>query len=328
MKIVFMGTPDFAVTTLQALIDSGHEVIAAVSQPDKPFGRKAEMRPTPVRAAAEAAGIPVLQPRRLKDPEFTEHLEQLAPDVIVVAAYGKIIPGFILELPKYGCLNVHASLLPKYRGAAPIQWAILDGEPETGISIMKMNEGLDTGDILNTARVQITDTETGGSLFDKLAAAGGRLLVETLAMVEAGAVRPEKQPADSPTPYARMIVKEDGLIDWNRSAAEIERQVRALDPWPCAYTRLNGKLFKVLCSRVLPVSAETGTNEAGCDRIKEPDAAAALPGSILAAGSAGIDVCTGAGVLRITEVQLEGKKRMAAVDFLRGHPLEAGVLLG
>ena len=183
MKIVFMGTPDFAVTTLQALIDSGHEVVAAVSQPDKPFGRKAELRPTPVKAAALAAGIPVLQPRRLRDPEFTEELEQVAPDVIVVAAYGKIIPGFILELPKYGCLNVHASLLPKYRGAAPIQWAIMDGEKETGISIMQMNEGLDTGDILTVSRVLITDTETGGSLFDKLAAEGGRLLVETLKLV-------------------------------------------------------------------------------------------------------------------------------------------------
>ena len=321
MRIVFMGTPDFAVTTLRALIGSGHEVVAAVSQPDKPFGRKAELRPTPVRAAAEAEGIPVLQPRRLRDPEFTEKLEQLDPDVIVVAAYGKIIPGFILELPKYGCLNVHASLLPKYRGAAPIQWAILDGETETGISIMQMNEGLDTGDILNISRVAITDTETGGSLFDKLAAEGGRLLVDTLKLLEAGQIRPEKQPADSPTPYARMIVKEDGLIDWKRSAAEIERQVRALDPWPGAYTRLNGKLFKVLRSHV---PAWNETNDPQYDRIGN----GRMPGCVLSAGSGGIDICTGDGVLRVTEVQLEGKKRMEAADFLRGRPMEQGLVLG
>ena len=324
MKIVFMGTPDFAVTTLQALIESGHEVIAAVSQPDKPFGRKAELRPTPVKAAAEAAGIPVLQPRRLRDPEFTEKLEQLAPDVIVVAAYGKIIPKFILELPRYGCVNVHASLLPKYRGAAPIQWAILDGEPETGVSIMQMNEGLDEGDILNMSRVAISDTETGGSLFNKLAAEGGRLLVETLQLLEEGKIRPEKQPADSPTPYARMIVKEDGLIDWKRSAAEIERQVRGLDPWPGAYTRLDGKMFKILRSHVL---AEGETNVSGYDKMNQNENVLAV-GSVLAAGKEGIDVCTGDGILRVTEVQLEGKKRMAAADFLRGHAIEPGLQLG
>lgn len=324
MKIVFMGTPDFAVTTLQALIESGHEVIAAVSQPDKPFGRKAELRPTPVKAAAEAAGIPVLQPRRLRDPEFTEKLEQLAPDVIVVAAYGKIIPKFILELPRYGCVNVHASLLPKYRGAAPIQWAILDGEPETGVSIMQMNEGLDEGDILNMSRVAISDTETGGSLFNKLAAEGGRLLVETLQLLEEGKIRPEKQPADSPTPYARMIVKEDGLIDWRKSAAEIERQVRGLDPWPGAYTRLDGKMFKILRSHV---PAEGETNVSGYDKINQNGNVPGI-GSVLAAGKEGIDVCTGDGILRVTEVQLEGKKRMAAADFLRGHALEQGLLLG
>ena len=324
MKIVFMGTPDFAVTTLQALIESGHEVIAAVSQPDKPFGRKAELRPTPVKAAAEVAGIPVLQPRRLRDPEFTEKLEQLAPDVIVVAAYGKIIPKFILELPRYGCVNVHASLLPKYRGAAPIQWAILDGEPETGVSIMQMNEGLDEGDILNISRVAISDTETGGSLFNKLAAEGGRLLVETLQLLEEGKIRPEKQPADSPTPYARMIVKEDGLIDWKRSAAEIERQVRGLDPWPGAYTRLDGKMFKILRSHVL---AEGETNVSGYDKMNQNENVLAV-GSVLAAGKEGIDVCTGDGILRVTEVQLEGKKRMAAADFLRGHAIEPGLQLG
>lgn len=328
MRIVFMGTPDFAVTTLQALIGSGHEVIAAVSQPDKPIGRKAELRPTPVKAAAMEAGIPVLQPQRLRDPEFTEHLEQLAPDVIVVAAYGKIIPGFILELPRYGCLNVHASLLPKYRGAAPIQWAILDGEEETGVSIMQMNEGLDTGDILTVSKVKIERTETGGSLFDKLAAEGGRLLVETLGLLEKGEVKPQPQPADSPTPYARMIVKEDGRIDWNRDAAAIERQVRGLDPWPGAWTRLNGKVFKILQS-CIPEDSETKPEECG---KMNPAAASpeqeAGPGCVLNTGAGGIDVCTGNGVLRITEVQLEGKKRMSAADFLRGRPMEKGLLLG
>ena len=317
MKIVFMGTPDFAVTTLQALIDSEHEVIAAVSQPDKPFGRKAELRPTPVHACAEAAGIPVLQPARVRDPEFLAQLEQLAPDVIVVAAYGKIIPKAVLELPKYGCLNVHASLLPKYRGAAPIQWAILNGEKETGVTIMQMNEGLDTGDILTSAEVEIADTETGGSLFDKLAAAGGKLLVETLPLVESGEIRPQQQPEESPTPYAGMIKKEDGLIDWSKDAAAIGRQVRALDPWPGTYTRLNGKQFKILHSQVLSLGE---TNAGTCDRI--------MPGSVIKADAEGIDICTGNGILRATEVQLEGKKRMAAADFLRGRPVETGLLLG
>lgn len=324
MKIVFMGTPDFAVVTLQALISSGHEVAAVISQPDKPFGRKAELRPTPVKAAAEAAGIPVFQPQRLRDPGFTEQLEQLAPDVIVVAAYGKIIPSFILELPRYGCLNVHASLLPKYRGAAPIQWAILDGEKETGVTIMQMNEGLDTGDILSMAKVPITDNETGGSLFDKLAAEGGHLLVETLPLVENGTVRPQKQPQDSPTPYARMITKEDGQINWSRDAAAIERQVRALDPWPGAYTRLNGKFFKILRSHVVSVPAECETKSEECGKIQ----ADVQPGSVLRTGREGIDVCTGSGVLRVTEVQLEGKKRMEAADFLRGRPIEKGLQLG
>ena len=320
MKIVFMGTPDFAAGILEALVHDGQDVIAAVSQPDKPVGRKAELRPTAVKAAAEAAGIPVLQPERLRDPEFMEKLENLAPDVIIVAAYGKIIPPFILELAPYGCLNVHASLLPKYRGAAPIQWAILDGEKETGVTIMQMNEGLDTGDMLAVSRVAITAEETGGSLFDKLEEEGSRLLLETLPLIEKRALQPKVQPKDSPTAYARMIEKKDGEINWEEEAAAIERRVRALDPWPGTYTRLDGKLFKVLKSRVL---TEDKTNTVNCDKIGTGQ----QPGTILQTGRDGIDVRTGAGILRVTEVQLEGKKRMTAADFLRGYPLEIGTVL-
>ena len=320
MRIVFMGTPDFASSVLQALIDAGENVAAAVSQPDKPVGRKAELRPTPVRQTAEAAGIPVLQPKKLKDPEFEAQLRNLDPDVIVVAAYGQIIPPYILELPRYGCLNVHASLLPKYRGAAPIQWSILDGEPETGVCIMQMDEGLDTGDVLASAVVPVGREETGGSLFDKLAGAGAALLLETLPRVEAGSLTPVKQPEESPTPYARMIRKEDGQIDWTAEAAAIERQVRALDPWPAAYTRLDGKMLKIWKTH-LP--AEVGTNSGECDTMETGQ-----PGMVRASGAEGIDVYTGAGILRITEQQLEGKKRMAAADFLRGHPLAAGTVFG
>ncbi|MCF0146188.1 MAG: methionyl-tRNA formyltransferase [Eubacterium sp.] len=245
MRVVFMGTPDFASYILKKMAEAGIDVIAAVTQTDKPFGRKAILKPSPVKEAALELGIPVLQPARVRDEAFLDELKALAPDAIVVAAYGKIIPKTILELPKYGCLNVHASLLPKYRGAAPIQWALLDGESETGVTIMRMDEGLDTGDMLEVRKVIPAPDETGGSLFDKLAEAGACLLMETLQKVEAGTACRTRQPAESPTRYARMITKEDGRIDWSKDSAGIERQVRALYPWPGTFTSLFGKNCKI-----------------------------------------------------------------------------------
>ena len=309
MRVVFMGTPDFAAETLRAVLEAGHEVAAVVTQPDKPVGRKAVLTAPPVKELAVSRGIPVLQPRRVREEGFFELLQGYAPDVIVVAAFGQIIPKNILEMPEYGCLNVHASLLPKYRGAAPIQWAILDGETETGVSIMQMNEGLDTGDILTVREVPIGEKETGGSLFDKLAQAGAELLVSTLAKLGTGELHPEKQPEESPTAYARMLKKEDGRIDWTRPASAIERRVRGLYPWPGAWTTLEGKMLKIW-------SAETVSAECG----GTPGAAADAEGELL--------VQTGNASLRILELQLEGKRRMTAEEFLKGRAIAPGTVLG
>ncbi|MGN0361422.1 MAG: methionyl-tRNA formyltransferase [Bilifractor sp.] len=336
MRIVFMGTPDFAVGTLLAMADAGHEIVGVVTQTDKPVGRRQELKPTAVKAAALQRGFTVYQPAKLrKNPEFLETLKDLAPDVIVVAAYGKIIPPEILSLPKYGCLNVHASLLPKYRGAAPIQWAVIDGEEKSGVTIMQMNEGLDTGDMLARVEVPITADETGGSLFDKLAAAGAKLLVETLPKVEAGTLHPVKQPEESPTPYARMIRKEDGKIEWSLPASKIECLVRGMNPWPTAFTSLNGKGLKIWKSHVVTESAHSTTSPA--DDVLPTGTAAgtstpsadtpSVPGTVRST-EGGLLVQTGDGLLCITELQLEGKKRMQAADFLRGHALDAGTVLG
>ena len=248
MKIIFMGTPDFAVGTLRSLAEAGHEITLVVSQPDKPKGRGHAMVPTPVKAVAEELGIPVFQPVKIR--EAKDVLEKTEADVCVVAAFGQIIPASILHMKKYGCINVHASLLPKYRGAAPIQWAVIDGEKESGVTIMQMDEGLDTGDMLAKAIVPLDEKETGGSLFDKLSEAGGRLCVETLAKLEKGEITPEKQ-GESPTAYASMLDKKMGNIDWNKSAVVIERLVRGLNPWPSAYTHLDGKTLKIWACDVL-----------------------------------------------------------------------------
>ncbi|WP_230397779.1 methionyl-tRNA formyltransferase [Novisyntrophococcus fermenticellae] len=303
MKVVFMGTPDFSVGTLEAIIAAGHEVAGVVTQPDRPKGRGKAMQYTPVKTAAIAADIPVYQPIKVREPEFVELLRQLKPDVIVVVAFGQIIPASILEIPAFGCLNVHASLLPKYRGAAPIQWAVIDGEKESGVTIMRMDAGLDTGDMLAKTVIPLQENETGGSLFDKLSKAGAGLLVDTLDRLEQGEITPEKQPADSPNAYARMIRKTDGRIDWHMEAKNIERLIRGLNPWPSAYTILNQKTLKIWKASVLDV--ETG---------KEP-------GMVTDAGKSGIFVQTGKGVLRLEEVQLEGKKRMSCDAFLRGFQL-------
>lgn len=311
MKIVYMGTPDFAVPPLAALVKAGYEVTAVVTQPDKPKGRGKTLMPTPVKEEAMKHEIPVYQPVKVRDPEFVETLTGLAPDIIIVAAFGQIIPKTILDLPKYGCINIHASLLPKYRGAAPIQQAVIDGEKESGVTIMRMGTGLDTGDMISKIVVPIETEETGGSLFDKLAQAGADLLMETLPSIENGTATYEKQPEESPTPYAAMITKKMGLMDFSKSAEELERLVRGLNPWPSAYTFLNGKTLKVWKSTV-----EKGAN-----------GGKAIPGTITAVDKTGIHVACGEDVLVLREVQLEGKKRMETDAFLRGYQVTEETML-
>ena len=304
-----MGTPDFSVGALKALAENGYEIAGVVTQPDKPRGRGKASSMTPVKEAALELGLTVYQPSRVREQSFMDTVRALNPDVIVVSAFGQIIPKALLELPRYGCVNIHASLLPKYRGAAPIQWAVMDGEPISGVTIMQMDEGLDTGDMLAKTEVPLEPDETGGSLFDKLSRAGAELLIRTLPALEQGTLTPEKQPLESPTAYARMIRKEDGRIDWNLEAEAIERRIRGLNPWPSAYTELTGKILKIWRAEVLP--KESGQT----------------PGTVTEAGKGGFCVQTGKGVLRLLEVQLEGKKRMDAQAFLRGFHAAPGMKL-
>ena len=309
MKIVFMGTPDFAVPPLRALTEAGYEVAAVVTQPDKPKGRGKTLLPTPVKEEALMHEIPVYQPQKVKNnPEFMDILKEIAPDIIIVAAFGQLIPKEILELPKFGCINIHASLLPKYRGAAPIQQAVIDGEKESGVTIMQMAEGLDTGDMISKIVIPLSPEETGGSLFGKLAQAGAELLIKTLPSIEQGTAEYEKQPEESPTPYAAMITKQMGLMDFNRQACELERLVRGLNPWPSAYTFINGKTLKVWKCKVSMEETE------------------AVPGTVFLTDKEGIHVACGQGVLILTEVQLEGKKRMETEAFLRGYHIENGTV--
>lgn len=308
MRIVYMGTPDFAVNPLRALAEAGYEVVGVVTQPDKPKGRGKTMMPTPVKEEALKHGYPVYQPVKVREPEFMETLKALEPDIIVVAAFGQIIPGSILELPKFGCINIHASLLPKYRGAAPIQQAVIDGEKESGVTIMKMGTGLDTGDMISKIVVPITPSETGGSLFDKLAEAGAELLIKTLPHIFDGTAVYEKQPEESPTPYAGMITKQMGKMDFSKSAKELERLVRGLNPWPSAFTFWNGKTLKVWESFV----------------AEDADVSGLEPGTVVKTDKNGIYVACGQGVLVLSQVQLEGKKRMDADAFLRGCKIDAG----
>ncbi len=311
MRVVFMGTPDFAVGTLKALLQSRHQVVAVVTQPDKPKGRGKAMQFTPVKEVAVRAEIPVLQPKRVREPEVVEEIRQFHPDVIVVVAFGQLIPKAILDMPQYGCVNVHASLLPKYRGAAPIQWAVIDGEEKSGVTTMQMDEGLDTGDMLLTEEVVLDPQETGGSLFDKLSEVGAGLLLKTLDELEAGNVHPQKQPSESTTAYAAMLTKKMGEIDWTQSAVQIERLVRGLNPWPSAYTHLGQKTLKIWRAAVHPSMVQT----------KEP-------GTVILMDKKHFGVQTGDGMLEILELQLEGKKRMDADAFLRGYQVEDGIKLG
>ena len=299
MKIVFMGTPDFSVNALENIVKAGHDVVGVITQPDKPKGRGGKMQYTPVKEKALELGLDVYQPQRVKETEFIEKLKEMNPDAIVVIAFGQILPKAILDMPKYGCINVHASLLPKYRGAAPIQWSVIDGEKETGVTTMYMNEGLDTGDIIDKVVVPIDNKETGGSLFDKLAIEGGKLILKTLIELENGtAVRTPQD--DSKSNYAGMINKQLGKIDFNKSANEIERLIRGLNPWPSAYTKMDGKTLKIW--------------DADVDDSENDSA----PGTITEVGKDFIRVATGKGSLKILELQLEGKKRMKTRDFLNG----------
>ena len=309
MKLVYMGTPDFAVPPLTALVEAGHEVAAVVTQPDKPKGRGKAVLMTPVKEKALSYGIPVYQPARVKkDEDFLKTLREINPDAIVVAAFGQILPKEILELPKYGCVNIHASLLPKYRGAAPIQWAVIDGEKESGITTMMMDVGLDTGDMLDRTVIPLAEDETGGSLFEKLSRAGGPLILKTLEALENGTAVRTKQPEEGAT-YAGMLDKSLGNIDWTQSAAKIERLIRGLNPWPSAYTGYKGKTMKLWAADVLK-----GTFEG-------------VPGEIIKVEKERFLVRTGDGALAVKELQLEGKKRMDAASFLRGFSLEEGEIL-
>lgn len=307
MKIIFMGTPDFAAASLEALIASRHEIQAVVTQPDKPKGRKGELTPSPVKVIAKREGIKVYQPLKVRDEEFVDTLRAYNPDVMVVVAFGQIIPLSILKMPKYGCVNIHGSLLPKYRGAAPIQWAVLDGEKETGITTILMDEGIDTGDILLKKTIKIDADETSGSLFDKLKALGAETILETLDELEKGSITPTKQ-GESPTAYAKMLTKAMGLIDFTRSAKELDCFVRGMDPWPSAYTLLAGKTLKLWKVRAVEKSGKAG--------------------SVIEIGKESFTIACGEGAIEVLEVQLEGKKRMSAGDFLKGSTLNKGQELG
>lgn len=309
MKVIFMGTPDFAVATLEEIIGAGHEVTLVVTQPDKPKGRGKEVQFPPVKETALAHGIEVYQPVRIREPECVSYLKKYQPDIIIVAAFGQILPKEILEMPRYGCVNVHASLLPKYRGAAPIQWAVINGDKVSGVTTMRMDVGLDTGDMIERTELELAPDETGGSLFDRLAEAGAKLCVSTMAKIEAGTASYTKQEEAEAT-YTRMISKKMGKINWKAPAVEIERLIRGLNPWPSAYTFLNGRSLKIWKAAVL-----SGGN---------PESA----GCIVDAAEDRFYIQTGDGILALKEVQLEGKKRMKTEDFLRGHAIPAGTYIG
>lgn len=323
MKVIFMGTPDFSVGTLEALVEAGHEVVLAVTQPDKPKGRGKEMQYTPVKACAMKYNIPVYQPVKVRESKCVEKLREYDADIMVVVAFGQILPKEILEMTRYGAVNVHASLLPKYRGAAPIQWSIIDGETVTGVTTMQMNEGLDTGDMLLKVEIPIEERETGGSLHDKLAEAGAKLCVETLKALEAGNIVPIPQ-GESTTAYAKMLDKQLGNIDWSKSAVSIERLIRGLTPWPSAYTTWQDKVMKIWDARAFSRNSEQGKSEDVAFQTNQD----AVPGTIVKVEKDAFYVQTGDGVLQVCELQIPGKKRMDAGAFLRGYQVKESEMLG
>lgn len=306
MRIVFMGTPDFAVPSLQALIDAGHDVCAVYTQPDKPQGRKQILTAPPVKTLALEHDIPVFQPNTLKNEDEQARLRELAPEVIIVVAYGKLLPKAVLDIPPHGCINVHGSLLPRWRGAAPIQWAVIAGDEMAGVTTMKMAEGLDTGDMLLTYETKVGEKETAGELFDRLAQSGAELLTQTLVKLDEITPRPQD---DAQSCYAHMLDKQMAVIDWSKSAHEIDCLIRGLNPWPIALTTLSGERLKVFAAEKANGNGEPGT-------VLEADP------------KKGLTVACGEGALRLTEIQLVGGKRMKATDFLRGHAIEVGTKLG
>lgn len=306
MRIVFMGTPDFAVPSLQALIDAGHDVCAVYTQPDKPQGRKQILTAPPVKTLALEHDIPVFQPNTLKNEDEQARLRELAPEVIIVVAYGKLLPKAVLDIPPHGCINVHGSLLPRWRGAAPIQWAVIAGDEMAGVTTMQMAEGLDTGDMLLTYETKVGEKETAGELFDRLAQSGAELLTQTLVKLDEITPRPQD---DAQSCYAHMLDKQMAVIDWSKSAHEIDCLIRGLNPWPIALTTLSGERLKVFAAEKANGKGEPGT-------VLEADP------------KKGLTVACGEGALGLTEIQLVGGKRMKATDFLRGHAIEVGTKLG
>ncbi len=307
IRTVFMGTPEFALSTLEGLIEAGCNMVGVYTQPDRPKGRGKKLAASPVKELALKHDIPVFQPLKLRNPEAVAELEGLKPDLIVVVAYGQILPKAVLDIPKYHCINVHASLLPKYRGAAPINKVIVDGEAETGVTTMLMDVGLDTGDMLVKRSLEIGPNETAGELHDRLAVIGREAMDETLRQLCDGTLTPEKQD-DALSCYAGMMKKEDGLIDWTQAAQMVHNQVRGLDPWPGAYTYLDGDVLKVAAT-----SIDEGKGEAG---------------TVIGADKSGVRIACGQGVLVVDGLQLPGKKRLSAANFLSGRPLPVGTKLG
>lgn len=326
MNIVYMGTPEFAVKALEAIVEAGHHVTACFTQPDKPKGRGKNMVPTPVKVKALAYDIPVYQPVKLREEENVAIIGELKPDVIVVAAYGQLLPERILNIPRLGCINIHASLLPKYRGAAPIEWSIIDGEKETGVTTMYMAKGLDTGDMIEKLVVPIDEKDTGLTLHDKLADAGAKLIVSTLKLLEEGtAVRTPQD--DSLSCYASMLTKDMGKLDFSKSAVELERLIRGLQPWPCAFTFINEKNVKIYEADILKL------NDDELGQIKPKLMLAAgndvniVPGMIIRVTKKNFAVACGENALIIKKLQPEGKKLMDAAAFLAGNKLEIGQVL-
>lgn len=321
MKIIFMGTPDFAASALEKLVEAGHEITLVVTQPDKPKGRSGELQVSDVKACALKHGFPVFQPERIKLPENVAYLKNYEADIYVVAAFGQILSQEILDIPKFGCVNIHASLLPKYRGAAPIQQAIIDGEKTTGVTIMQMAAGMDTGDILLQREIPIDDNETGGGLFDKLSELGAELIVEALPKIERGELTPVPQDEELATKCGKLS-KNMGKIDFNKNAVAIRNLVRGLNPWPSAFTRHDGKMLKIWVADALD-DKQVKEISGNAEVLKN-----AVPGTVSFVTKEAIGVATGKGTLVLKEVQLEGKKRMLVKDFLLGNKIEIGTKLG
>lgn len=309
MKIVFMGTPEFAVPCLQKIIDEGHEVVAVVTQPDKPKGRGKKLAMPPVKELALKYDIPVYQPLKAREESFVDTLKEMNPELIVVVAFGQILPKSILDIPKYGCVNVHASLLPRYRGAAPLNWVIINGEEKTGVTTMYMDEGLDTGDMILKSEIPLDDEITAGELHDKMMIDGAKVLKETIDLIEKGEAPREKQ-SNEDTCYSPIMNKSLGNIDWKKSAIDIHNLVRGINPWPSAYTTYEGQTMKIWKTKVI-------------DKNSNKD-----PGTIISIDKEGINVSTSEGILQIKEIQMAGKKRMEVPEYIKGNNINTDIILG